>query len=521
MTIFFLSLILFLINGLSVLRLYQIKDYLYKRVIAQFYFPSAKKIIFNLKEYLIWFLILVAFINKSLNFLDEEKLLRIDILIFLSIFLFVLRFKLIQKIHFTPKVIIVSFLAFLINFFILWIGKIKFLTFSLLSTWPLQFLVFTLSFEIFNIAVKPYLFLLGIKVKKKIEKAKKDGIKIIGITGSYGKSSTKEFLVQLLSKKYKVISPPSRVNHEYALLKYFLRAKIDGFDYAVVEFGSYYINNIRWTTKHITPDIAYITGITKQHLFLFGSIENIIKGEGTEILSWIKEGIVLVNNNHQYFEKLKEEIDKLENKNLKIFTYGVDGDFSYKILEQNLEKTIFEFKTKNTVYQFETKIIFPMQIENLVGALAYISLIDDLENYKEDVKKIELPDGFLKLKIRDNLYIFDDSYNANPKGVFDALNYFQKIDFDYKIVIFNGLLELGKETKEIYQELAEKFQNFDKIILTSSDFFEVFREKLMEKVFVAKSSHELEMFLKSLKFDKVGVFVFNRLPERVKLSFLK
>ncbi len=518
MITFFLSLILFFINGVSVLRLYQIKDYLYKRVIAHFYFPSSKRIIFNLKEYFLIFLVLIALGNNFFKFVNTD-FLKIDFLIFLSSLFFVLRFNFLKKIHFTPKAILVTLIAFLLNFLILFFFKNNFLIFTILSLWILQFLIFTLSLKIFNLLVKPYLIFLGKKVNKKIEQAKKEGLKIIGIVGSYGKSSTKEFLVQLLSKKYKVISPPSRINHEYAILKYFLKAKISGFDYAVIEFGSYYLNNIKWTTKYITPDIAYITGITKQHLFLFGNIENIIKGEGVEILSCMKEGIVLVNNNHQYFAKLKEELEKFRKENLKIFTYGVDGDFSYKILNQDLEKTIFEFKTKDKVYQFETKIIFPMQIENLVGALTFISLIDDLKNYKEEIRNIELPEGFLKLKKEENFYIFDDSYNANPKGVIDGLNYFQKLEFDYKIVIFNGLLELGKETKKIYQELAEEFLNFDTIILTSDDFFEVFREKLKENVFVVKNSRELEFFLKGLKFDKVGIFVFNRLPEAIKLPF--
>jgi UDP-N-acetylmuramyl pentapeptide synthase len=540
----FLSIILFLINGVSVLRFYQVKDYLLKRVLAQFYFPSSKKIIFSKKEYFLYFLIFL-----SLFFPKNIQILKPDLLIFLIFLLLVLRIDLIKKIHFTLKAILVSFLAFLINFLLLFISQNSLTIFFLLSLWPLQFFIYTLSIQIFDICVKPYLLFLGNKVKKKIEKNRKENpkFKIIGICGSYGKSSTKEILVQLLKEKYKVLSPPPRINHEYALLKFLLKVKIENYDYLVLEFGSYYLGNIRWITKFITPDIAYITGITKQHLFLFGSIEKIIEGEGLEILSWMKEGIVFINENHEYFDILKEKYGDVRRPHIETYFYGKD----YKIREISLEKAVFEFKNKT----FETNLIFPMQIENLIGALNYLSLIDDLENYREKIKNIELPEGFLKLKIitrtnadftrtdadkiktrtyadytltsadsnlslrKSAFYIFDDSYNANPKGVFEGLKFFKKLDFDYKVIIFNGLLELGKETKNIYQDLAKEFLAFDKIILTSNDFIEIFKEVLKDKVLLVKNSKELEIFLQSLKFEKVGIWIFNRFPERIMLKF--
>jgi UDP-N-acetylmuramoyl-tripeptide--D-alanyl-D-alanine ligase len=540
----FLSIILFLINGVVVLRFYQIKDYLLKRVLAQFYFPSSKKIIFSKKEYFLYFLVFL-----SLFFPKNIQILKPDLLIFLIFLLLVLRIDLIKKIHFTLKAILVSFLAFLINFLLLFISQNSLTIFFLLSLWPLQFFIYTLSIQIFDICVKPYLLFLGNKVKKKIEKIKKENpkFKIIGICGSYGKSSTKEILVQLLKEKYKVLSPPPRINHEYALLKFLLKVKIENYDYLVLEFGSYYLGNIRWITKFITPDIAYITGITKQHLFLFGSIEKIIEGEGLEILSWMKEGIVFINENHEYFDILKEKYGDVRRPHIETYFYGKD----YKIREISLEKAVFEFKNKT----FETNLIFPMQIENLIGALNYLSLIDDLENYREKIKNIELPEGFLKLKIitrtnadftrtdadkiktrtyadytltsadsnlslrKSAFYIFDDSYNANPKGVFEGLKFFKKLDFDYKVIIFNGLLELGKETKNIYQDLAKEFLAFDKIILTSNDFIEIFKEVLKDKVLLVKNSKELEIFLQSLKFEKVGIWIFNRFPERIMLKF--
>lgn len=520
MTSFFLTIIILLINGLSVLRFYQLKNYLYKRVIAHFYLPSSKRIIFNLKEY---FLYCLFFLSSYLFWFKNSKnfdfLSKLDFLIFLTIFLLILRINLIKRINFTPKVLLISVLAFLINLTFIALTQNSLLTFSFLSLWLVQFSIFTISISIFNISVKPYLLFLGNLAKKKIDKVKKTKgeLKIVGIVGSYGKSTTKEFLSKLLAEKYKVLTPPPRINHEYALLKFILKTKIKDYDYLILEFGSYYLGNIKWITKFITPDIAYITGITKQHLFLFGNIENIMIGEGLEILSWMKKGILLINSNHEYFESLDKKIKDLNLKRIKIYTYGLKGNFSYQIKENNLEGVVFEFKTNNKRYLFKTKIIFPTQIENICGALAYISLIDDPKNYSEIIKKLKLPDGFLKLKIKENIYLFNDSYNANLRGVFESLKFFKSLKLDYKIVIFNDLFELGKETKEVYKTLKEEFLNFDKIILTSNNFFEILKEENLpkEKFLLIKKNNELEILLQSLKKLKVGIWIFNRLPENL------
>jgi UDP-N-acetylmuramoyl-tripeptide--D-alanyl-D-alanine ligase len=559
---FLLSIIIFLINGISVLRLYQIKDYLYYRVIAHFYLPESKKIILNKKELIIYFLCFISAI--SLFSYNLQNFWNLEFLIFLLILFLILRARYLKKIVPTPKAIIITSLSFIINFLLLLITDNSLLIFILLTTWVWQFIIFTIAIFIFNICVKPYLNYLGKKVNHKINLIKKQNpeFKIIGIVGSYGKSTTKEFLIQLLKEKFNILTTPPRLNHEYALLKFLLKAKIENYDFLIIEFGSYYLGNIKFITKFITPDIAYITGITKQHLFLFGDIDNIIIGEGTEILSWMKEGILIVNKNHQYFSKLQKKIEEIANPKIKIYTYGFDADFNYKILENNLEKCVFEISRKESSlsYTFETNIIFPMQIENICGALVYISLIDDLKNYREKIKNLELPEGFLKLKIRNNLYIFDDSYNANPKGVFDSLDFFQNLKFDYKIIIFNGLFELGKETNAIYKELIHKFLNFDKIIVTSENFWKLIENNaksyqfateinnkynknkkelqtqtatnkadknqnsnsvdlLKEKLLLITKHQELDMFLRSFPNKKVGVWIFNRFPSNFKILF--
>ncbi|MCS7200659.1 MAG: Mur ligase family protein [Patescibacteria group bacterium] len=507
-TSFLLSLIIIFINGFPVLRIYQIKDYLLRRVRAHFFLESSKKFIFNVKEYLLWLIFLLIFI---LDFSIDKY--PTDFLLLILAILLVLRFRLIKKISFTLRATIILAISLVLNFWILNIFRNDILVVAGLSFWSSQFLIFTIASKISYLIAKPYMIWLGNRVKKKLDQ--NESLKIIGIVGSYGKSTTKELLVQLLRKKYHVLAPPPRINHELALLKFIDKSKLDNYDFLVIEFGSYYLGNVKWITKFITPKIAYITGITKQHLFLFGNIKNIMRGEGIEVLSWMKEGTIFINNNHEYVNELKKEVkNAIGDRRIEIYTYGLEGDFAYKILQNDLERTVFKFKYLSDEIVLKSKIIFPMQIENLCGALAYISKIDDINDYSEVVEKIELPEGFLKLKRIENFYIFDDSYNANPHGVFSSLDFFEKLKLDYKLIIFNGLFELGKETQKIYQELAQKLKSFDKVILTSNDHYEIFRKILLDRVMIVEDLTEMELFLKTLKMKKVGVWIMNRLPAK-------
>lgn len=511
----FLTGIIFLINGVLVFNYFRIKNWLFNRVLADFYLPTGRRFIFNKKEFFLIFLLILSIFLPTIHLPFP---LTIIFLVSFNGFLFYKRLSFFKKIPITPKAFLLLIIFLLINFFIIFLSP-NLTTFLFLSLFISQLFLFALVILIFEIIVRPYLIFLRNLLKNKI---KKTNIKKIVIVGSYGKSTTKEFLVQLLKRKFRVLSLPPRINHEYAILKFLLKQDLENFDFLVVELGSYFLGNIKWTTKAIVPDYLFITGISKQHYFLFGEkIENVIKAEGTEALTYMEKGVIFLNSSHEYFNKLFETIKKTK-REIKIVTYGKGGDYNYQILTSDISKASVELITKDKKIEFQTKIIFPQQIENLVGVLAFLleeNLFDPKE-LKNFVSEIELPDGFLKLKVKNNLYIFDDSYNANPKGVIEGMNFFETLNFDFKIVIFNGLLELGKETKKIYSEIAKKMEVFDIIIFTSDNYYEFFKEKLKEKAILVKKDEELKKYLEGLKYKKIGIWIFNRFPETIK-DFLK
>jgi len=500
-------------SGLTIFYYFYLKNWLFLRVLADFYYEQGRRLWFNKKDLVLIFLGLLSYLGRS--FISNAFL--IITFIFLGLVFLFLRRGLFKRIRVTPKgLVIFSFYTLLNVIFLLPLKSKPYLVF-LWALSPLQIFIFAFACLMVEILIKPYLFFLGQKVKNKLKGTK---IKKIVIVGSYGKSTTKEILTRLLESKFKVLTPPPRINHEYALLKFLLKQDLTNFDFLILEVGSFFKGNVEWLTKRIIPDYVFITGITPQHYFLFGEkIRNVVQAEGVEALKGMKEGKVFLNTNHEYFKELLEEVEKeTRQKNIEIITYGTQGDYSYEIIEFSLEEAKFIFKAKGEEIVLKTKLIFPMQIENLIAGLAFLkeeNLFD--EKTLETVQNLELPEGFLKVKkISNKIYLFDDSYNANPRGVIQGLKFFENLELEAKVVIFNGLWELGKETKKIFKELKEMFEKFEMIIFTSSNFYNFLKD--LKNGRLIESKEEGQKLIKELeeKFEKIGVWVINRFPEKFK-----
>jgi UDP-N-acetylmuramoyl-tripeptide--D-alanyl-D-alanine ligase len=538
--IFILTLFVFLFSGLPVFRLFQIKDWLLSRVLADYFHLRGRKYILNKKDLLvililfayiifpkIFFQIFYIFGLVFLNFAEFFSLFELNpfnLFIFLLLFpLIFLRKNLLKTIKITPKALMLFSIFFFLNFLFIYLAYIFhdfnyfFVLYLFLLISYTQIFLFSLALSIFDLMVSPYLFYLRERVKNKLKNL---NIKKIVIVGSYGKSTTKEFLNHLLKDK-KTFSLPPRINHEYAIFKYLLKNSLQDFEYLILELGSYFLGNVRWVCKGIIPDFVFITGITKQHYFLFGeNIKNIIYGEGIEAVLEMKKGKVFVNTSHEYFEILKKEIEKIsKNKEIEIVTYGKEGDYSYEILFSSEEKTIFKLNAKGEEHILETNLIYPPQIENLVGALSFVleEKILSLEEINEKIKNLKMPKTFLKPIKYKNVTIFDDSYNANLKGVLEGIRFLEKADFEKKIVIFNGILELGRETRKIYENLAKEFSKFDFTLFTDKEEYKFFKKILKEKAVLIKNQKDLDEFLNNLK-EKSGIFIFNRFPSHIKLN---
>ena len=284
------------------------------------------------------------------------------------------------------------------------------------------------------------------KAAAKMRELKK--IKVIGITGSYGKTSTKEFLDVILSEKYKVIKTVGNNNTNIGVARTVLNKVSDDYDYFICEMGAYKIGEIAEICGIVKPEVGILTGINEQHLGLFGSIENTIRAK-FELINTLnkRKGIAILNGDNRY---IKSEIGnwKLEN----IILYSLKNISNAKVMPDRVE---FIYKNQ----KFKAALLGKHYIENLLAAItAAENLGMNLEEISKAVEKIR-PSKFMMRKLDglSNSVFIDDSYSANPDGVIAALNYLDEAYQDYKkIIVFPGIIELGNKSEKVHRKLFNK-----------------------------------------------------------------
>ena len=277
------------------------------------------------------------------------------------------------------------------------------------------------------------------RASEKMERLKK--IKVIGITGSYGKTSTKEFLYTILSEKYKVVKTEGNNNTNIGVAYTILNKVNDEYDYFICEMGAYKIGEIKEICGIANPEIGILTGINEQHIELFGSIENTRTAKFELIESLPDDGFAIIN------EKIRNYKPETKIQNIKYFSKKLANDIEYK-------KDYIEFKYKDQA--FKTNVLGQHYIENIISAIIVAKHLGmNLDEIAKAVEKIK-PTEYMMRKLNGpkNSVFIDDSYSANPDGVAAALDYLDEAYEDYrKIIVFPGIIELGDKSKEVHQKL--------------------------------------------------------------------
>lgn len=266
---------------------------------------------------------------------------------------------------------------------------------------------------------------------------------VIGITGSVGKTSTKEYIYNVLEKKYSVLKTNGNENSQIGLPLTITRLKDEGV--MVLEMGMNDFNQMHNLSLIAKPDIAIITNIYDSHIGILGSRENILKAK-LEILDGMDCGTVIVNNDNDLLNDWAKE-EKEEN----IITYGINNKSDYMATNiKEDEKISFSINDVNDINAISTAFIYNKLASYVVGKILKVS--DD------DIKKaldsnINVGHRLEEVKLNNNITIIDDCYNASFESVKNALNYVSKKD-GRKILILGDILELGKKSKEIHRKIG-------------------------------------------------------------------
>ena len=317
--------------------------------------------------------------------------------------------------------------------------------------------------------------------------------KFIAITGSSGKTTTKNLIAHLLKNFGEVVRSPRSFNNFIGVPISISNIK-DSTNYAVLELGMNRKGEIQKLSKLTSPDIGLITNIGQAHLENFKNPKQIAKAKSELIGNIKKNGFVILNKEDKYFDFLK----KCANQNkIKVISFGLQrGDlFIRKIFKiKNHYKIKVSVFNKNMM--FKTSSIDKIFLLNLVASLSVIYILGlDIKKILKLVDKFKVPEGrgnHKKILINNKLVsLVDHSYNANPKSMSLAIKSFDQLKIrgsNNKIVILTDMLELGARSlafhKTIFKQLRKS--RINQIVLAGKWFkkaTKMISKKDNEKVF--------------------------------------
>ena len=290
-------------------------------------------------------------------------------------------------------------------------------------------------------------------------------IPVIGITGSVGKTSTKDIIASVMSTKYKVLKTEGNYNNEIGLPLTILKLK----DHTalVLEMGMSAFGEINLLTEIAKPTTAVITIIGSSHIGELGSRENILKAK-LEILEGLNNNGSLIMNNDN---NLLNSWNKNNSDNHKHITYGIENEsiLNAKNIHIMEDGSSFEIDIDNEKHKVKVPVSGKHFIYNSLAAIA-VGLENKIEMEKiiEGISKFSLTKRRMEIiKNKNNVTIINDCYNASYESVKAALEYLNSLTAKRKIAVLGDVLELGEFSEEMHQKIGEEvIKNKINILIT-------------------------------------------------------
>ncbi len=296
------------------------------------------------------------------------------------------------------------------------------------------------------------------------------GIPVIGITGTNGKTTTKELMAAILSKRYHLLYTQGNLNNHIGVPLTLLRLT-DTHQLAVIEMGANHPGEIKELCQIADPDYGLITNVGMAHLEGFGSFEGVLKTKG-ELYDYLREkgGRIFINRENPYLESIARDIEHIP------YATAPGHPLWGEALSCSPFLKLRWFKHySDQGHEAQTHLIGSYNLENVVAAICVgqhfevsdQAIIEALEQYIPSNNRSQ----FHKTEI-NNLII--DAYNANPTSMTAALKNFKEYEAPRKALILGGMKELGTISNEEHKRLAYHIAeaNFDRVFLIGEEFKE-------------------------------------------------
>lgn len=282
-------------------------------------------------------------------------------------------------------------------------------------------------------------------------------LKVIGITGSYGKTSTKHIVQKILSQKYNVLMTPGSYNTTMGVVITIRKMLSPLHDIFIAEMGAKNTGDIAEICRLVKPDYGVLTAIGHQHLETFKTLANVQMTKYELLRSLPDGGIGFLNFDDP---NIVEGFNLFGNKKIDYVTYGIEqNELAVKAgkICYSEEGTDFIVEYNQQEYKFVTKMLGKHNLYNILAGISLgFTLGMDYKAIYAGVKEITPIEHRLQLKREKDYTIIDDAYNANPVGTQAALEVLNLISGNNKILITPGMIELGSQEYELNKEFAKR-----------------------------------------------------------------
>jgi UDP-N-acetylmuramoyl-tripeptide--D-alanyl-D-alanine ligase len=358
------------------------------------------------------------------------------------------------------------------------------------------------------------------QAKSKIDDYKKSGLKVIGITGSYGKTSTKYFINHLIAHHYNTLMTPGSYNTTLGVTLVTNRNLTPFHEVFIAEMGAKQSGDIKELGELAQHEIAVLTAIGPAHLETMGSLENIRKTKYELIDTLSDDGVAFFN----YDNKIVRDCAlKTTKRNLTYSAKDENADYyASKISISSKGSSFVVYTPKNEKIKIETKLLGELNILNLVAAVA---VADEMGVPHQKIsglaRTLKTAEHRLEIKkTTSGITIIDDAFNSNPVGSKAAVEILKQIEGKTKYLITPGMVELGEQEYQLNYEFGKHAaKNADYIILVGKKQTEPIQKALADvkfpkdKIFVAKDFFEGNMHFQAIAKSGDVVLYENDLPD--------
>lgn len=319
---------------------------------------------------------------------------------------------------------------------------------------------------------------------------RKIDLRVIGITGSVGKSTTKELIAEVLSQRYPTLKNPGNLNNEIGLPLTILRLS-KGHQRAVLEMGFYVPGEIAFLCDIALPQVGVITTIGTVHAERAGSQEEIARGKSelVQALPPPPEGVAILNYDDPLVRAMAEKTKA------RVFYYGLDSGaelWADEVASYGLEGISFRMHYHNEVLHMKVPLIGRHSVHTVLRATA-VGLVEGL-TWQEIVQGLRSSHTQLRLAVvrtEKGALLLDDSYNASPESTLAALNLLADLD-GRKIAVLGDMLELGMYEVKGHEMVGVRAAEIVNVLVTVGQRAKIIAKAALQSGLTSHSIHQLE-----------------------------